>query len=113
MTFKLTAPQDELDGEMGEFLSDRVVKLGLKGDVFKAMGYTYRGGRIDARGEHMFWYRNVERDRFASGALYYELTFDKSKKLTSVRQITPILDTASSAVTAMVADVVSQGNFRP
>lgn len=88
MLFKLTEPTDELEGEMGEFVPDRVVKLGLKGDVFNLLGYKYRGGALSAEGEHRFWYRSVERDRFQDGPLYYELVFGPDKRVKQVRSVT-------------------------
>lgn len=71
--FKLTEPVDELEGELGEFQSDKAVRLGLKGNIFRVLGYTWAGGTIDSNGIHRLWYRNVERDRFKDGPLYYSL----------------------------------------
>lgn len=86
--FKLTAPTNEVDGELGEFISDPVVRLGLGGDVFKALGYSWRGGHVDINGEHRFWYKPVERNRFDNGPIYIELVYDSvTNKLIKVTRM--------------------------
>lgn len=100
MTFKLTEPKDQLDKdttELGEFLSERLVKLGLGGNVFRALGYRWGGGRTSSDGYHEFWYKNVERDRFKNGPLYIRIMFGPDKNILKIDRVYAVLE-ATQAV---------------
>jgi hypothetical protein len=99
ITFKLTPPIDVFEDEFVEALPERIVKLGLGGNVFRALGYKWIGGNID---QGLMFYQPIDPDRFTllGSPLYLELMLDPEKKqVLRCRNINPTLKSGESAVT--------------